>query len=143
MTAYDIHAALIVLFRTGSFAYVKEFRAGTGYTETPRYLDAWLMQTHPSKPMLVVGIEIKISRSDWNAEIKRPMKRDPAMRITNEFYFATPAGLVTEEELPAEAGLIEVDELGVASFKVRAPHREFIPTLPFVASLARRAANGN
>jgi hypothetical protein len=60
-----------------------------------------------------VSYEVKTSRADFLAELKRPLKRRIGMRYSNEFYFVTPAGLVTATEIPAECGLIEV---GYASF---------------------------
>lgn len=148
MTSTEIHAAIqrdLYPSGIGRYAYIKEFRAGTGYASaSERYLDAWVMQCWPSGPMLAIGIEIKISRSDWAREIRKPMKRDSALRITNQFYVAAPTGMITEAELPNEAGLIEVEELAGVHFKasivVQAPHREFDFTWPFIASLARRVA---
>lgn len=138
MTSQEIHVALKKMF-LGGFVYIQEFRAGTGYSDASnRYLDAWVMQIYPSKPMTALAIEIKVSRADFCAEIKRPLKRDSALRISNQFYFAAPVGIIRDCELPEECGLIEVDLVGTARIICDAPHREFIPNLPFVASLARR-----
>ena len=140
MTALEIHDAIQAHVFKGDYAYLREFRAGTGYSETSnRYLDAWAIQCFPSKPMLAIGIEVKVSRGDFNGELRRPTKRDSALRITNQFYFAAPLGLIRPTEIPPEAGLIEVDASGIARITLEAPHREVYGwTLPFVASLARR-----
>jgi hypothetical protein len=50
---------------------------------------------------------VKISRADFLAERKHPLKRRIGMRYSNEFYFVTPAGLVDIAEIPAECGLVE------------------------------------
>lgn len=143
MNAQQIHAAIKDLF-IGGWVYIKELRAGTGFSKaSDRYLDAWLMQTYPSSPMRAVAIEIKTSRSDFLREVKQPLKRDSALRISNHFYFACPAGLIKESELPDEAGLIEiaVGQNGKpfeAKITSDAPYRDCSFPLPFVASLARR-----
>jgi hypothetical protein len=141
MTANDIHAAIQKDILRGNYAYLREFRAGTGYSSASnRYLDAWAIQLYPSQPMLAVGIEIKLSRVDYRRELRTPMKRDSALRICNAFYFAAPVGIIGEQDLPEEAGLIEVSQNGEAHRVVEAPHREIGAwTLPFIASLARRA----
>jgi hypothetical protein len=67
-----------------------------------------------------VAYEIKTSRADFHRELARPQKRQFAIDISHEFYFATPVGLLREDEkarrvhgpgivLPPECGLIEVD----------------------------------
>lgn len=94
----------------------------------------------------IVAYEIKVSRADFRRELHGYQPADPAtrsvpawpgkalhaLRRAHYFVFATPAGLLTDEEisrrerpangrglwLPAEAGLIEVTERGC---EVRAP----------------------
>jgi hypothetical protein len=55
-----------------------------------------------------VAYEVKVSRSDLLAELRRPEKRALALELSNRFYFATPPGLVRPGELPEECGLVEV-----------------------------------
>jgi len=142
MTSKEIHTALRALFanRGDNSVYLEEFRAGTGYAPgSERYLDAWVMGTYPSSGLIRTAIEIKVSRSDFNREMRKSIKRDSALRISNEYYFAAPAGLIKEDDLPEEAGLIEVED-GVARIVVKAPYREGErASWIFVASLARRA----
>ncbi len=142
MTSDDIHKAMREhIFNAAGWSHLKEFRAGTGWgANSNRYLDLWAMQTFPSLPMSRVGVEIKISRQDWRKEMRDTLKRDAALQITTEFYFACPEGLIREADLPVEAGLIWAYEDGRAEIVVPAPHRENLPTWVFVASLARRAA---
>lgn len=145
ITSTDIHKALRELFASqgDGAAYVPEFRAGTGYSaQSSRYLDAWVIGCYPSSGMVKTAVEIKISRSDFTRELKQPMKRDSALRISNLFYFAAPKGLIAEKDLPDECGLIEVNlATGKAEITVEAPYRECgVPSWVFVASLARRAA---
>ena len=46
-----------------------------------------------------VGYEVKVSRSDMRSELMNPGKRTRNVEWCNEFYFAVPAGLLTDEEL--------------------------------------------
>lgn len=143
MDSQQIHKALREMYSGGDWAYVSEFRAGTGFSSSSeRYLDAWIMGCYPSGGLIKIAIEIKVSRSDFRGEIRNPVKRDPALRISNLFYFATPKGLVKESEVPEECGLIEVDPAtGKAVVVIEAPYREVgFPSWVFVASLARRAS---
>lgn len=62
-----------------------------------------------------VEVEIKISRSDFLADFKKPKHnllklkpKDYEKSVANRFYFAVPEGLITKEEVPDYAGLIYV-----------------------------------
>lgn len=46
-----------------------------------------------------VGYEVKVSRSDLRRELLRPDKRTANVEWCDEFYFALPAMLLTEDEL--------------------------------------------
>lgn len=54
-------------------------------------LDAW-------QSAEVVGYEVKVSRGDFRSELLKPAKRAAAVAMTTRFYFAVPAGLLTDEE---------------------------------------------
>lgn len=47
----------------------------------------------------VVGYEVKVSRSDYRQELLAPAKREAAVAMCTEFYFAVPAGLLKPDEL--------------------------------------------
>jgi hypothetical protein len=144
MTSADIHKALRAYYdsKCDGSIYLAEFRAGTGYEPgSQRYLDAWVIGTFPSSGLVKTAIEIKVSRSDFTREIRKPIKRDSALRISNLFYFAAPKGLISPTELPTEVGLLEVDDSGAVTVAEQAPYRECDrASWVFVASLARRAA---
>lgn len=63
--------------------------------------DGWSMKRSYSNP-LITGYEIKISRGDFTQDKKWP----GYLPFCNEFYFVTPAGLVTVDEIPEGVGLI-------------------------------------
>lgn len=85
-----------------------------------------------------VAYEVKVSRADLLAELRKPEKRAHALEVSNQFLFATPKGLLRPGELPPECGLVEVDEAGRSRVKVKAPMREARPfNEDEVASLLR------
>ncbi len=94
--------------------FLRELRVGTGrHNAGAQRLDAFALNTLPHLAMKRVCYEVKVSRADFLAELKRPMKRRIGMRYSNEFYFVTPGGLVSASEIPSECGLIEA---GYASY---------------------------
>ena len=88
--------------------FLRELRAGTGFRSgSLQRLDAFALNSLPHTGMKRVCYEVKISRGDFLAEIKHPLKRRIGLRYSNEFYFVTPPGLVKVDEVPPECGLIE------------------------------------
>jgi hypothetical protein len=87
--------------------FFRELRVGTSRQNGgAQRLDAFALNTLPHTGMKRVCYEVKTSRGDFLAEMKHPLKRRIGMRYSNEFYFVTPATLVTTAEVPAECGLI-------------------------------------
>jgi len=50
--------------------------------------------------------EVKISRSDFLADIAKPSKRAGYAAISEKFYYVAPEGLLRPEEMPEKAGLL-------------------------------------
>lgn len=97
-----LHASL------SEWLFFRELRVGTGRRNGgAQRVDAFALNTLPHTGMKRVCYEVKTSRGDFLSELKRPLKRRIGMRYSNEFYFVTPAALVTPAEIPAECGLIE------------------------------------
>lgn len=125
--------------------FYPELRIGTGFgVYADQRIDAFAMHLHPSKGMAKVAYEIKVSRGDFLSELKKPTKRKMALLFSDYFYFATPRGLVSLEELPPECGLIEVFETSPNEYghqvTVKAPRLEaFPPNWRLVGSICRRA----
>lgn len=111
----------------GGWALFSEFRCGTGFRDHQRRayklagdpgddglinpetrIDLYAVNLWPSKGCHLLAYEVKVSRSDFLSELKHPEKRAQALRISTEFYFATPQGLVQPDEIPEECGLVEV-----------------------------------
>jgi len=98
------------------------------------------MHPYPSKQNARTAYEVKISRSDFLRDIKKPHKHRNALLVSNEFYFVAPKGLLRAEEMPIYAGLLEVDDglLPYISQALQAPWRDTSPpSWRFVSSLCR------
>jgi len=88
--------------------FLRELKVGTSRRNgSVQRLDAFALNSLPHTAMKRVCYEVKISRADFLAELKSPLKRRIGMRYSNEFYFVTPAGLVDLKEIPCDCGLIE------------------------------------
>lgn len=108
--------------QTSEWLFFRELRVGTGRRNaSAQRLDAFALNTLPHLAMKRICYEVKISRSDFLAELKHPLKRRLGMRYSNEFYFLTPPGLVSISEIPAECGLIEAGFAAYGEWKTILP----------------------
>lgn len=105
-----------------------------------RRVDFWAMACWESKQYEKISYEIKISRADFLNELRNPHKREFALSISNRYYFVTPPDLISLDELPPEAGLMELEANGQFFTKKKAPHRNppFVFTWDFAATLGRQ-----
>lgn len=93
-------------WKTPQWSFFPELRAGTGFdNEAMRSFDFWAIDAYGGNSR--ISFEIKISRGDFQKEIKNPKKRRMALLFSNLYYFVTPPGLIKLEELPPECGLME------------------------------------
>lgn len=63
-------------------------------------------------------IECKTSRSDFLADAKKLFRRNPWMGMGTFRFYLCPAGVITFQDLPANWGLIWVNEKGKAKQQV-------------------------
>jgi len=129
-------------FSAPAHAVLSEVRNGTGYSGAVRTADALVVSLWPSRGIWFAGVEIKVSRSDWTAELKQPEKSAEIQKFCDYWWVATPAGIVQPGELPTTWGLIEV---GVQSNRIvtPAPKLEAKPlSSSFVAAILRNRADG-
>ena len=78
-----------------------DWKQGKGFTQW-----ADLIDIRPSYTRFNVAIyEIKVKRSDFLSDIRSGKWRG-YLDHCHRFYFATPSGLVSRDEIPKEAGLI-------------------------------------
>ena len=124
----------------GEWVFFRELRVGVGWAVgAEQRLDAWAMNLWPSKGFQRLAFEVKVSRSDFLREKKKPGKRDAGFLVSNRFYFVAPVKLIGTNEVPEDCGLIEISSNGLAVVVVPAPWRDVgLPPLGFVGSIARR-----
>lgn len=105
-----------------------------------RYADAVAVNLWSSRGHAVIGMEIKVSRSDWLRELKKPEKAETSVyRFCDKWYLVAPKGVVKEGELPQTWGLLELRATGLVEV-VTAPKLESVPVSKgFFASLIRRS----
>ncbi len=134
--------------QTQECLFFRELRLGTGYGGiSERRIDLMEIETAPSKGYKATVYEVKVSRSDFQREMKAPKKQRAARLFCDFFYYATPPGLLKIEEIPDWAGLIEVTPMvdGQRSHRdilVLAPRLDKErPTWGLLISAARNAAS--
>ena len=90
------------------FCCLEEIRMGTGFTNTAmKRADYLVISTNNGNDVIV--FEVKVSRQDFQKDIKSINKQRTAKCISNYFYYITPKGLLDPKEIPDWAGLLEVD----------------------------------
>ena len=129
------------------WCFIANLRMGTGFrawsmglnlANVEQSIDAWVMALWPSMKFEKTAYEVKVSRNDFFRELGHPQKRQAALSVSNRFYFAVPASLVSIAEIPTEAGLVYITAQGCHIAKL-APRREGPePSWSFIASVARR-----
>jgi len=104
------------------------------------YADGVAMSLYPSRGLTVHGFELKVSRSDWLTELKKPAKAETIFRYCDHWWLVVgDRKIVKAGELPAPWGLIAPRGNGLAVI-VQAPKLEPVAlSRRFVAALARRA----
>lgn len=85
-----------------------------------------------------VAFEIKVDRNDWKHELEEPDKRIPAMEISHLFYFVAPAGVIPQDQVPEDCGLMEVTaEKRIVTTIEASYHPSIPPDWALVASMLR------
>lgn len=100
-----------------------------------RRIDFWTLHPQEGKGHCATSYEIKVSRQDFKRD--SAMKQREARLYSDQFYYVTPANLVSPDEIPDWAGLQEWDGSRF-SFKIHAPRlSKSTPSWDFVTSLIR------
>lgn len=127
-------------FPAPAFCLLPQVRNGTGFArKTTRTADALAISCYPSRGLFAVGIEIKVSLSDWRKELGDADKSQSIQRFCRQWYVAAPKGVVPLSEVPPNWGLLEVTQARITEPK-KAPVLEFDqPDWLFAASVIRSA----
>ncbi|KKL00924.1 hypothetical protein LCGC14_2627870 [marine sediment metagenome] len=100
--------------------FVAECKDGPTHAGQHVRLDGWAMKRSWANP-LVVGYEIKVSRSDFLNDNKWPAY----LPMCNQLYFVCPTGLIQPPEVPGEVGLLWAAKTGTRLYtKAKAAHRD-------------------
>lgn len=131
-------AALRAAFPHPEYAFFEQVANGTGFG-AKRWADAVAMGIWPSRGLLVHGFEVKVSRSDFLAELKNPAKAEEIQQFCDRWWIVAPRGMIDPAELPPTWGLYGVNEKGEARVAVQAPELTPRPiSKAFVAAVLRR-----
>ncbi len=138
MTSQIVKEAIRKRYAAPEWATFFEVANGTGGRIT-NYADALAMNLFPSRGLRMHGFEIKVSRSDWLSELKKPHKAEAIQRYCDHWWIVTPPDIIKDGELPPTWGhlILKGNGLNVA---VKAP--ELTPEVPpraFLASILRNA----
>jgi hypothetical protein len=137
-----IYAALKLRFAAPEWALMFEVANGTG-SHIRRYADAVAMNLFPSRGLELHGVEIKVSRGDWQRELKNPAKAETIFQYCDRWWIAAPEGIVAQAELPPTWGLLELKGDKLRQI-IAAPRLEPKPlTRPFIAAMMRRSAEAD
>lgn len=117
------------------YVFLEQVANTTGYST--RIADAIMMNIWRSR-FEVIGIEVKVSRSDFLNEIKNPAKADKIFQYCDTWYIAAPHGMVHPKELPTGWGLLEIRSDRVFVQKASAKNKHKSLDDYFVASIIRR-----
>lgn len=122
-------------------AVFDEVGDSTGARGERRRADCVAMGLWPSRGLYLEGIEIKVSRPDWIAELKDPSKADAVGKYCDFWWLAiADASIVRDGELPLNWGLLVLEGKALKVVK-QAPKLEGAELdRGFVAALLRRAA---
>ena len=144
LTSSDIRAVLQKKYSPPEFSFFTEVKTGTGAMSGPNYIDAVAIGVWSKDPGIYC-MEIKVSRPDFIKDASRfNEKQGTAFANCNMFYYVTPVGLVTPDELPENTGLMEIQNGGRVVIKKVAPWRNLDMGIhpDFLKSLSRHILSG-
>jgi hypothetical protein len=122
-----------------AWAFLEHVANATGVLKE-RTADAIAMSVWPSRGLELHGFEVKVHRSDWLRELKKPAKADDIASRCHRWWIAAGPKVVEAGELPGTWGLVLVEGKNLRVAK-EAPLVEALPLdHPFLAALLRRAA---
>lgn len=106
ITSTDICEALRERYALPEWALMFEVANGTG-SNVRRWADAVAINCFPSRGMEIHGVEIKVSKTDWQRELDQPQKSAPVQEFCDRWWVAAPVGIVDVNAVPITWGLLE------------------------------------
>lgn len=102
-TSTDLGVRLREYLSGGEWVVQFEVGNSTGH-KTNRHADAVAMSIWPSRGYKIHGYEIKVSRSDWQRELREPQKADAIGQYCDAWFLIAPPDIVHEVEVPETWG---------------------------------------
>lgn len=103
-----------------------------------RTADAVIVGNWPSVGYEIQGFEIKVSRSDWLNEVKKPGKCDAVKKYCNKWWLLIAReSMVKEGELPEDWGMMVAHSAGLRIVKEAPELEPEPPSVPFITGLMR------
>lgn len=136
LTAAQIVSRLRKRFEPPEWVLMEEFHNATGANSTHRF-DALAFNVWPSRGMIRVGLEVKVSRSDFARELANHDKRAAIERHCHEVYFAVAKGVCEPREVPEPWGLL-VEHGDTLKCAVKPKFRDVGPMDPGLGLVAIR-----
>jgi hypothetical protein len=137
ISASDIRALLRRRYSSPEWALFFEVANSTG-TGASRYADAVAMNLYPSRGLVVVGFEIKVSKSDFINEVRNPEKSVSIQKYCDRWYIVAPAEAVDESLLPENWGWLQVTGEQIRLRKEGPKLKPEALSREFVAAMVRR-----
>ena len=127
------------------WCFMREFRNDTGFN-ADRFADALAVGLYASRGQLVVGFEVKVSRSDWLRELKEPNKAEAIAQFCDQWNVVVPwepplTEIVQESELPPMWGLMTVKGKRLNVVKKAPPLSPKPISRGFLAAIVKRAVD--
>lgn len=138
MNAKEVLDHLKMYFPSPAYCFLEQVADGTGARQH-RWADAVAMSVWPSRGYDIHGIEVKVSKYDWQNELKNPAKSAAVQQYCNRWWIATPDDtIISPGELPPTWGWMVCNAKG--SMKVIREAPALTPktvSVEFVASILR------
>jgi hypothetical protein len=140
MNAGGVVAKLKEHFAPPAFCFLEQVADGTGARQH-RWADGVAMSVWPSRGYDIHGIEVKVSRHDWQIELNHPKKSEAVQQYCNRWWIATPdQSIIRPGELPPTWGWMICNARGM---KVITPAPALTPkeiSVEFLASVLRNVS---
>jgi hypothetical protein len=135
-----LFAALERHLPSPEWALLAQVGNGTGYSKTPRYIDALALNLWPSRGMELWALEMKTSKADLRRELANPPKAEAIAAYCDRFFIVTDSPKVVDGMmLPPTWGWLCLRENGQMGTKRPAAKLDAKPLdREFVAAVLRR-----
>lgn len=141
-TARDVLNAVFARHDGPEWVRFSEVADDTG-SRIKRRADAVCMNIWPSKGYAIHGFEIKVSRADFIKEMQDITKATAVSRFCDFWWLATPAGLVSVDEVPVAWGLMELCGQTLRIKKQAPASDPEAPTRGFMSAMLRKSRDSD